>query len=153
MIVIVLVILLLPILYLWFKPLNVGDLAETGHPAQSYAEALERVRGLDAPEAGKLGPVGGTLLLTHGKKTEKVVVLLHGCGQNPEDFATETGWRALAQAHGFALLMPGLGGSDTFWNELKPARTLRDLFAVCDRHLSSSEPFDPPAPVISTPAS
>jgi len=39
-------------------------------------------------------------------------------------------------------IAPGLGGSDAFWNEIKPMLTLRDLFAVCDRHLASSEPFD-----------
>jgi tRNA-dihydrouridine synthase len=34
-------------------------------------------------------------------------------------------------------IAPGLGGSDAFWNDVKPALTLRDLFAVCDRHLLS----------------
>jgi tRNA-dihydrouridine synthase len=32
-------------------------------------------------------------------------------------------------------LAPGLGGSDAFWEEIKPQLTLRDLFAVCDKHL------------------
>ena len=32
-------------------------------------------------------------------------------------------------------IAPGLHGSDAFWNELKPVLTLRELFAVCDRHL------------------
>jgi tRNA-dihydrouridine synthase len=32
-------------------------------------------------------------------------------------------------------IAPGLGGDDTFWNELKPALTLKELFAICDRHL------------------
>jgi tRNA-dihydrouridine synthase len=36
-------------------------------------------------------------------------------------------------------IAPGLGGRDDFWNELKPALTLRDLFAVCDRHLLTAE--------------
>src|SRR5271156_1590585 len=39
-------------------------------------------------------------------------------------------------------IAPGLGGSDAFWNEIKPVLTVRNLFAVCDRHLASSEPFD-----------
>ena len=34
-------------------------------------------------------------------------------------------------------IAPGLGGSDAFWEELRPALTLRDLFAVCDRHLAA----------------
>jgi len=34
-------------------------------------------------------------------------------------------------------IAPGLRGSDAFWNELKPVLTLRELFAVCDRHLAA----------------
>ena len=37
-------------------------------------------------------------------------------------------------------IAPGLGpeeNRDAFWNELKPVLTLRELFAVCDRHLLS----------------
>jgi poly(hydroxyalkanoate) depolymerase family esterase len=58
-----------------------------------------------------------------------LVVLLHGCGQNPEDFATETGWRALAQAHGFALLMPGQtqdNNAQTCFNWFRTADVSRD---------------------------
>ena len=39
-------------------------------------------------------------------------------------------------------IAPGLGGSEAFWNDLKPTLTLRDLFAVCDRHLSTTVPLD-----------
>jgi tRNA-dihydrouridine synthase len=35
-------------------------------------------------------------------------------------------------------IAPGVGGSNAFWDELKPALTLRELFAVCDRHLLSA---------------
>ena len=104
-IVIVLLVLLLPILYLWLRPLNAGDLSEAGHPAQSYAEALERIKGLDAKDAGKLGPFGGTLLLTHGKKTDKVVVLLHGFTKSPHEFEP---LGKLLFARGYNVLIPRL---------------------------------------------
>jgi tRNA-dihydrouridine synthase B len=39
-------------------------------------------------------------------------------------------------------IAPGLGGDDGFWRELRTALTLRDLFAVCDRHLAEPIPFD-----------
>jgi tRNA-dihydrouridine synthase B len=42
-------------------------------------------------------------------------------------------------------IAPGLGGEETFWRELRPALTLRDLFAICDRHLAEPTPFDAPA--------
>jgi esterase/lipase len=105
MIAIVLVVLLLPVLYLFFKPLNAGGMAVTGHPAQTYAEALERIKGLDAPEAGRLGPVGGTLLLTHGKKTDKVIVLLHGYTKSPHEFLP---LGQLLFAKGYNVLIPRL---------------------------------------------
>jgi tRNA-dihydrouridine synthase B len=42
-------------------------------------------------------------------------------------------------------IAPGLGGDDAFWRELRPALTLRDLFAVCDRHLAEAVSMDGPA--------
>ena len=36
-------------------------------------------------------------------------------------------------------IAPGVNGTDAFWDELKLTLTLRDLFAVCDRHLLSAE--------------
>jgi tRNA-dihydrouridine synthase len=41
-------------------------------------------------------------------------------------------------------IAPGLGGDDSFWRELRTALTLRDLFAVCDRHLAEAIPFETP---------
>jgi tRNA-dihydrouridine synthase len=35
-------------------------------------------------------------------------------------------------------IAPGVNGSDAFWDELKTTLKLRDLFAVCDRHLLSA---------------
>jgi tRNA-dihydrouridine synthase len=40
-------------------------------------------------------------------------------------------------------IAPGIGEGDAFWNEIRPALTLRELFAVCDRHLAASDPFPP----------
>jgi len=40
-------------------------------------------------------------------------------------------------------IAPGIGpdeNREAFWNEIKPALTLRDLFAICDRHLAAAEP-------------
>ena len=86
MIAIVLVVLMLPVLYLYAKPLNVGGLAVNGSPAQNYAESLQLLKELKARDAGKLGPYGDIILLAHGRKTEKVVVLLHGYTKSPYEF-------------------------------------------------------------------
>jgi poly(hydroxyalkanoate) depolymerase family esterase len=41
-----------------------------------------------------------------GWRRRKLVVLLHGCKQTPEDFAAATGITALADRHGWLVLMP-----------------------------------------------
>jgi tRNA-dihydrouridine synthase len=40
-------------------------------------------------------------------------------------------------------IAPGIGEGDAFWTELKPTLTLRDLFAVCDKHLAEAAPYPP----------
>lgn len=40
------------------------------------------------------------------KDNSATLILLHGCQQNARDFATETGWKAMADKYGFALLLP-----------------------------------------------
>jgi tRNA-dihydrouridine synthase B len=43
-------------------------------------------------------------------------------------------------------IAPGIGEDDTFWKELRSTLTLRELFAVCDRHLAEPVPFPPLQP-------
>lgn len=59
-----------------------------------------------------------------------LVVLLHGCGQEPQDFATRTGWRRLAESKRFILLMPGQSEENNrqrCFNWFRPADIGRDL--------------------------
>ena len=48
------------------------------------------------------------LYLPHGAtgQARPLVVMLHGCTQTPDDFATGTGMNALADTHGFCVLYP-----------------------------------------------
>ena len=41
-----------------------------------------------------------------GKRYAGLVVMLHGCSQDPDDFARGTGMNALARQHGFCVLYP-----------------------------------------------
>jgi nifR3 family TIM-barrel protein len=47
-------------------------------------------------------------------------------------------------------IAPGIGVDDVFWNELRTVLTLRELFAVCDRHLSTDAPFPPAETVLAS---
>jgi poly(hydroxyalkanoate) depolymerase family esterase len=58
-----------------------------------------------------------------------LVLMLHGCTQNPDDFATGTGMNALALAHGFVVLYPAQNpkaNAQCCWNWFTPADRQRD---------------------------
>ncbi len=58
-----------------------------------------------------------------------LVLMLHGCTQNPDDFAAGTGMNALALAHGFVALYPAQNqksNSQRCWNWFTPADQQRD---------------------------
>ncbi len=92
-----------------------GTRVAAAHPvsASSSVDVPQLRRPVRLPDkALSFAPNPGELMMyshvPHGLSTgAPLVVLLHGCGQNPEDFATQSGWRLLAAKHHFALLMPG----------------------------------------------
>lgn len=59
------------------------------HSASSYEESLEKFALLKKKESTlPLSPQGHSQLFIHGKKTERVFVLLHGLTASPEQFAS-----------------------------------------------------------------
>src|SRR5881409_3633515 len=69
--------LLLAASWLLFVPPGVR-FASHPHPASDYDEALRRVELLRAADSGDLNPVCRLELMSHGRRTGRAVVLLHG---------------------------------------------------------------------------
>lgn len=62
------------------------------------------------------------------KARPKLIVMLHGCGQDPVDFATGTGMNELAKAHNAIVLYPAqskTANSHGCWNWFKPEHQQR----------------------------
>lgn len=74
----VFVLLLAAVAVLALLPLGLSQIASHPRPAASYDEAVQRVAALQAQEGDGIRPDCRTLLLTHGAKTARVVVLVHG---------------------------------------------------------------------------
>ena len=58
-----------------------------------------------------------------------LIVMLHGCTQNPEDFAAGTGMNALAEEHRLLIVYPAQTGGDnsmSCWNWFRPEDQRRD---------------------------
>ena len=66
---------------------------------------------------------------TAGEGLQGLIVMLHGCTQNPEDFAAGTGMNALAEEHRLLVVYPAQTGGDnsmSCWNWFRPGDQMRD---------------------------
>src|SRR5258708_37317477 len=65
---------------------NRGTAYHRAVPDDPYQEALEVVKGLQALDGPNVNPVCHTRLYTHGHRTERALVLLHGFTNCPRQF-------------------------------------------------------------------
>jgi len=66
-----------------FTPTRLGDLHAHPMPIADYTAAVSRIAALQAREDSIVAPGGGSILLTHGHRTPRVVVLFHGLTDSP----------------------------------------------------------------------
>ena len=87
----------------------------------------------------------------HEGRALPLVVMLHGCTQNPDDFAAGTRMNALAQAQGLYVLYPAQAprsNAQRCWNWFLAADQRRGrgepaLLAGMTRHVMATHPIDP----------
>jgi len=67
-------------------PLRSGDLRSHPFPVANYRSAIDQVERRQAADDRVVAPGGRTVLLTHGARTPRVDVLLHGFTDSPSQF-------------------------------------------------------------------
>jgi len=120
------------------------------------AEVVDRVaapgRFVDSSFTGATGTRAFKLFAPAGFDGESLplVVMLHGCTQDPDDFAAGTQMNELAQAQGFFVLYPAQAArsnSHKCWNWFSPGDQRRGagepaLLAGMVRHVMQTHPVD-----------
>lgn len=74
------------LLLLALIPVRTGGLVPSPDPAPDYAQSARRIQAVIEGESGRVCDICGTRFLTHGSKTKKAVVLIHGLTNSPPQF-------------------------------------------------------------------
>ena len=73
--------------FLLFRPLSVDGLISRPDPAADYADAVERIEASRAQRASPaLNPLCQLQFMSHGRKTERAIVFVHGYTNCPQQF-------------------------------------------------------------------
>jgi alpha-beta hydrolase superfamily lysophospholipase len=108
------------------------------HPAHDYAEGLRRVEALRQDDTPDIAPECRTELLTHGVRTRRIVVLLHGLTNCPAQFDSIG---RLAFRRGANVLIPRLprhGQANRMTRALSGLRA-SEMCAFTDRVLDAAD--------------
>lgn len=108
--------IILAVVLALFLPWNIAGLSPQPNPAQNYEEAAQRIELLQAGESN-LNPVCRTQFMSHGKKTERVIIFAHGYTNCPQQFA-ELGKRFYALGYNVLIApVPHHGLADRMTDE------------------------------------
>jgi esterase/lipase len=87
-------------------------------PAAGYAEAAQRAAAMQALDGENVNPLSRTALMTHGERTPRAAVLLHGYTSSPAQW-TQFGERLYQRGYNvFIPRFPGHGLRDVMTNAL-----------------------------------
>jgi pimeloyl-ACP methyl ester carboxylesterase len=99
-----------------------GTLNSHPSPARDYAEAVARFEKIRLSEEKGINPLARSIMLTHGNRTDKVIVFFHGYSSSPQQF------RVLGQHFfqlGYNVLIPLLPHHGMADRKLENLSTLR----------------------------
>jgi carboxylesterase len=126
--------LLATIVIMALIPVGTGDIKSISNPAQDYADAAGRAAAIIADEEKSVCDECQTRFYTHGEKTDKAVVLIHGLSNSPRQFQEmgeelyETGYNV------YIPLMPYHGLNSHEVSELSHI-TVSDLVGYADQSI------------------
>lgn len=95
------IVLLLVLLLFLFWPVSAEGLQSHSNPIENYEEAVQQIQTLQAQESSSHNPVCQTQFMSHGEKTQQVVVFIPGYTNCPHQFVElgrlfyETGYNVL----------------------------------------------------------
>ncbi|MCF3933694.1 alpha/beta fold hydrolase [Acuticoccus sp. M5D2P5] len=115
--------------YTMLMPVETESLASQAHPESEYAAAVDRFEREKARNAEPLNPLCPSQLLTHGQKTDRVVVLFHGVSSCPQAFVDFAPILFEEGANVLIVRMPQNGFADRATDALKnlTAEQLREM--------------------------
>lgn len=114
-------ILLISLALLQFLPVTVDD-QSVAKPAAGHEEAVARIEEIQTAEeaSGEINPVCTSTVMTHGEKTEGVIIFYHGFTSCPEQFR-ELGQQMFEEGYNvFIPRMPHHGKLDRSQEALQP---------------------------------
>lgn len=125
---IVLALVLLGAVLAALVPVSTGSLKARPNPAADYDEAAHRFAAIEAAEAPLVNPALHSILMSHGRRTPRAYVFVHGITNSPRQFE-ELGRLLHARGHNvLILLLPRHGRRSMRLRELRGFRAeeLRD---------------------------
>jgi len=82
----VLILLTVFIAFLAIKPIEIDSLTSHPNPAPNYKESLDQISALEDKDPPDIADYGRQIVMTHGEKTDRVIVFFHGSTNSPRQF-------------------------------------------------------------------
>ncbi|MGB7538906.1 MAG: alpha/beta fold hydrolase [Anaerolineales bacterium] len=114
-----------------FRPLAVGNLVSRPDPASDYQEAERRISAVRVREGERIIPDARLQYLTHGDRTDRAIVFVHGYTNCPRQFV-KLGEMFFQQGYNVLIANLPRHGLPDRMNDLQAGLTAEELAAYAD---------------------